>query len=234
MALLHYIPINLFYIAFQFILDPWQGCNNHMICSPLFYYFTPKPIKASINLPNGITILATYIGSACLSNTLFLHNVLCIPKFLFNLLFVFKLTKQSNLCLTFSASHHNLQDQSIKKKVRISFEKEWFYHLIEASSNVQTCNASQFNSTPFASTATHKQLDIWHYRQGHVYSLSLSSLKQIEPSITLDCTNVCDICPLAKQRKLPFSVSQNKSNKRFDLIHCDIWGSFWHNLIFWF
>ncbi|GFZ08846.1 hypothetical protein Acr_20g0006540 [Actinidia rufa] len=40
----------------------FSGATDHMICSPLFYHSTPKPINASINLPNGITVPATHIG----------------------------------------------------------------------------------------------------------------------------------------------------------------------------
>jgi hypothetical protein len=34
------------------------------------------------------------------------------------------------------------------------------------------------------------------------------------------------VCPLAKQHRLPFPVSDSTSNKIFDLVHCDIWGPF--------
>ncbi|RVX10159.1 hypothetical protein CK203_016319 [Vitis vinifera] len=37
--------------------------SDHMICSPLLYHSTPKPINASINLPNGTTVPATHIGT---------------------------------------------------------------------------------------------------------------------------------------------------------------------------
>ena len=36
----------------------------------------------------------------------------------------------------------------------------------------------------------------------------------------------CDICLLAKQKRLPFNTSSHISNECFDLIHCDLWGPF--------
>ena len=114
----------------------------------------------------------------------------------------------------------------MEKMIGIALEKEGLYHLIPASSQAKTCNSFQFNSAPLALSSIHKHLDIWHCRLGHVSSSRFHSLKQIDSAITLDHTNVCDICPLAKQRRLPFSVSQSNSNKSFDLIHCDIWGPF--------
>ncbi|XP_031256958.1 uncharacterized protein LOC116114962 [Pistacia vera] len=38
--------------------------------------------------------------------------------------------------------------------------------------------------------------------------------------------NACDVCALAKQSRLPFSVSSMLSVRPFDLIHCDIWGPY--------
>ncbi|RVW78001.1 Retrovirus-related Pol polyprotein from transposon TNT 1-94 [Vitis vinifera] len=108
-----------------------------------------------------------------------------------------------------TTSHFSGKDQSMEKMIGIALEKEGLYHLIPASSQAKTCNSFQFNSAPLALSSIHKHLDIWHCRLGHVSSSRFHSLKQIDSAITLDHTNVCDICPLAKQRRLPFSVSQN-------------------------
>ena len=39
-------------------------------------------------------------------------------------------------------------------------------------------------------------------------------------------TNPCYICPLAKQRWLPFVCNNHVSQHPFDLLHCDIWGPY--------
>ena len=36
----------------------------------------------------------------------------------------------------------------------------------------------------------------------------------------------CDVCPIAKQKRLPFFSSNNISALPFDLVHCDLWGPF--------
>ena len=38
------------------------------------------------------------------------------------------------------------------------------------------------------------------------------------------CFSNSESCHLAKQRKLPFHISNGKSLHAFDLIHIDIWG----------
>lgn len=35
----------------------------------------------------------------------------------------------------------------------------------------------------------------------------------------------CEICPLAKQKKIPFPSRQCKTQHIFELTYCDIWGS---------
>ena len=44
----------------------------------------------------------------------------------------------------------------------------------------------------------------------------------------VQCNKVthCDICPIAKQKRLPFSASAHVSNHPFELVRCDLWGPF--------
>jgi hypothetical protein len=51
-------------------------------------------------------------------------------------------------------------------------------------------------------------------------------LNKTDPSVTISNNTICEICPLAKQKWLPFSLSVNKSIEAFQLIHIDIWGPF--------
>lgn len=72
---------------------------------------------------------------------------------------------------------------------------------------------------------------LWHMRLGHVFSPVLHKIPCISPDLC-DITNTkCHICPLAKQTKLPFSVSNNHATHIFDLIHVDLWGPYAHETI---
>lgn len=44
------------------------------------------------------------------------------------------------------------------------------------------------------------------------------------PSIHVNKNLVCDICQLARQRRLPFVLSTNRALSCFDLVHLDVWG----------
>lgn len=71
-------------------------------------------------------------------------------------------------------------------------------------------------------------LELWHERFGHLSNHKLDSIKT--QLFVKDSCNVptlpCIVCPLAKQRQLPFVSYNHMSNKTFDLIHFDIWGPY--------
>jgi transposase InsO family protein len=49
-------------------------------------------------------------------------------------------------------------------------------------------------------------------------------MKQEFPFVSIDSTSVCDICHLARHKRLPYKLSVNKATKCGELIHFDIWG----------
>lgn len=54
----------------------------------------------------------------------------------------------------------------------------------------------------------------------------MKNINEIPVSVLSKFTVPCDICPLAKQTKLPFPSIGIASEQIFDLIHIDIWGPF--------
>ena len=69
---------------------------------------------------------------------------------------------------------------------------------------------------------------VWHHRLGHPSSQRLALLS---PQLQCDFSScidheLCYICPLAKQKRLPFVSHNNLSKSPFDLIHVDIWGPY--------
>jgi len=66
--------------------------------------------------------------------------------------------------------------------------------------------------------------DIWHCKLGHP---SRQALSYISSSFRGSHMNdLCDVCLRAKQTRMSFLLSENKALNCFDLIHCDIWGSY--------
>ena len=78
-----------------------------------------------------------------------------------------------------------------------------------------------------SSTNHHNNLySLWHSRLGHPSYLKLQSLSNEFPFLQNCCTKQCTICPLEKQKRLPFPFNNNMCDFPFDLVHMDIWGHF--------
>jgi hypothetical protein len=64
------------------------------------------------------------------------------------------------------------------------------------------------NHTTSACNTTHSSnihipsLALWHFRLGHLSNNRLLSMKHEFPFVTIDNHSICDICHLAKHRKL--------------------------------
>ena len=77
------------------------GATDHMIHSISYYTSITSTLNTHVNLPNGEIALVTHIGTIQISKKLVLHNVLCVPSFIFNLILVSQITKSILRCLIF-------------------------------------------------------------------------------------------------------------------------------------
>jgi hypothetical protein len=90
---------------------------------------------------------------------------------------------------------------------------------------IPTCPSnSTINHIHCASDTYIPSSALWHFRLGHLSNKRLQHMKHDFPVVTVDNDSVCDICHLARHRKLPFVSSVNKATKCGELIHFDIWG----------
>ena len=68
---------------------------------------------------------------------------------------------------------------------------------------------------------------LWHLRLGHVSDNKLNTLHNHLPDVIQFQSNKdCVLCPIAKQKKLPFPSFNHISSNAFDIVHCDVWGPF--------
>jgi transposase InsO family protein len=61
---------------------------------------------------------------------------------------------------------------------------------------------------------------------GHLSDSRFQLLNHVIPACSSISNKDCSICPLAKQHRIPFSISTTHSTHILQLIHCDIWGPF--------
>ncbi|XP_075098788.1 uncharacterized protein LOC142175707 [Nicotiana tabacum] len=83
--------------------------------------------------------------------------------------------------------------------------------------------AQGFVSFSFSSSSV-SDVNLWHIRLGHLPFLSMKHLSFISLPSNSDC--FCQICPKARQTRIPFPLSQIKLTRAFELIHVDVWGPY--------
>ena len=126
--------------------------------------------------------------------------------------------------LTFSTDVCQIQDVNTLKMISLAKLKEGLYHRIINKANQSlphpSPNVNFLVYTPISSS------NIWHFRLGHPSKNRLYILNKSFPFISKHINGSCDVCHLAKQRKLSYSSSMSRASKIFELIHMDIWGPF--------
>ncbi|XP_024003977.1 uncharacterized protein LOC112081475 [Eutrema salsugineum] len=83
-------------------------------------------------------------------------------------------------------------------------------------------------SSAFFSRSVMLDNSLWHQRLGHPSYERLAQLSNVLPlsKSSKSSESHCQICPLAKQKRLPFESNNHMSSLPFDLLHLDIWGPF--------
>jgi hypothetical protein len=198
-----------------------SGATDH-ICITLTVMhdiFTCNP-PIHITLPNGQTVAVTTCGKVKINKDITLTNVFYIPSFAYNLLSVSKLTQQMPVTAIFTSLSCHFQ--GLNKRIAHGNLCEGLYIIYpdqSSSPKPTVCSAnSNENTLP------------WHSRLGHSSYSTLKHIKSLSP-LCNDTISSCNICPLAKQHALPFSISTSHASSPFELVHIDIWGPYRHPTI---
>ncbi|XP_019232805.1 PREDICTED: uncharacterized protein LOC109213460 [Nicotiana attenuata] len=73
--------------------------------------------------------------------------------------------------------------------------------------------------------AHRNEVELWHKRVGHVPIQVLKKIPSIHSSSKAEISP-CGICPLARQARSSFPVSNSRAENVFDLIHMDVWAPY--------
>ena len=217
------------------ILD--SGASEHM-CSDKVALHDLCPLRQPIlvNLPDGTQVQVTQHGKLRLSKTLVLDHVLLVPRFRFNLLSIRRLCAQLHCPVQFTEDLCLIQGHSQRRPLVIGKHRLGLYFLDrkhvqnmsledrQAVENGDSINNSSFPNCPVVNAAN--TFDVWHHRLGH---MSPNKMSFVSSYIQLQNNRkdfVCNVCPKAKQHRLPFPHSQISTLSIFDLIHVDTWGPY--------
>ena len=83
----------------------------------------------TVGLPNGLSVSVTYIGTIQLTPFLKLTNVLCVPSFAYNLIFISKLTSSLHCCVLFLSNFFFIQDPLLWKMIGLNKQRDGLYVL---------------------------------------------------------------------------------------------------------
>ena len=179
-----------------------------------------------------------------LTSTLTLYYVLCVPTFSFNLISVSQLSKSIFCCLIFLDTLCYIQALQPWQMIGLGRAKGNLYLLDTALtefpsfsfpsfvSNVSCTNNSAVlpASLNYFTSVHDKDQDVhlWHATLGHPSISRKIFLSKCIPQVAIDNKKqfTCNVCPSAKQKRLPFPRANHESKNAFDLIHCDTWGPF--------
>ncbi|XP_019438974.1 PREDICTED: uncharacterized protein LOC109344676 [Lupinus angustifolius] len=198
------------------VLD--TGATDH-VCHSLTLYQNFKRIKPLlIALPNGEQVTTHHSGTIVFSDDLYLTDVLHVPTFNFNLISISKLTTSLACTLTFYTNHCQIQEPHSLSMIGAAKLKGCLYVLTQSSKK-------NFESHHVNVYTGYDDSNVWHSRLGHLSHKKMTIMQSVFPSIKCNKSlDPCEICHLAKHKKLPFNDSSSKSQSMFDLVHVDIWG----------
>ena len=193
---------------------PWildSGAIDHITFDSTLFTQTESPLIPIVNLPTGSSVPVTSIGAMPFNSNITLDKVLCVPSFRLNLMYVSKLTTSLNYCAILFPTFCVLQDLATMKTIGWSKQCGGLYYM------------SPLQGTPVSHQVSQPS-DLWHMRLGHPSPSRLKLASQLLPSNNISFDNNCNVCPLAKQARLSFSLSSISIHVPFDLLHCYIWG----------
>ncbi|CAN1766532.1 Retrovirus-related Pol polyprotein from transposon TNT 1-94 [Linum perenne] len=190
-----------------------SGATDHIAYSIDFLDHYQAISNSFVSLPNGESVPITHIGTVVLNKNLVLQGVLVIPSFRFNLLSISKLAAHNSCKAIFSAVVCTFQDTRSSRMIGTAELWNGLYYLSISQSSSQQHTSSVNSAVLF---------DLWHFRLGH------TSIKGLTQTLSPRCSTEfhCPVCPIAKQRRLPFSSSDSLAVRPFSLVHVDIWGPF--------
>ncbi|XP_074297286.1 uncharacterized protein LOC141627989 [Silene latifolia] len=188
------------------------GATNHVTGTLTYLHDIQNITSSPVSLPNGVTTNASHRGRVILDGGLVLTDVLYVPGLTCSLISVLQLLDALDCIIQCTKSFCVIQDRQTRRLIGAGKRQDGLY-FYRGVSNVAVCNINQGST------------DLWHKRLGHPSSEVLKLLAIVKSSSRLS-NKACDVCLRAKQTRFSFNRSDNKVISSFELIHCDLWGSY--------
>ncbi|RVW92060.1 Retrovirus-related Pol polyprotein from transposon TNT 1-94 [Vitis vinifera] len=190
----------------RLIID--SDATDHITSSPTLLVNSSKnTFLPPVAMPSGEQAPITSIGNLPLNSAATLKNVLGVPSFKVDLMSVSRVTKDLNCSVTFFPHWCILQDLTTRMTIGLGEQRDGLYYLVALASEkpkTQTPSAAATSCRSPSSQVT-SSTALWHRRLGHLSSSRLDFMAKHLLNFPFQSNNACDVCALAKQRRLPFS-----------------------------
>ncbi|RVW66050.1 Retrovirus-related Pol polyprotein from transposon RE1 [Vitis vinifera] len=207
----------------RFIND--SGATDHITSSPTLLVNSSKnTFLPPVAMPSGEQAPITSIGNLPLNSAATLKNVLGVPSFKVDLMSVSRVTKDLNCSVTFFPHWCILQDLTTRTTIGLGEQRDRLYYLVALASEkpkTQTPSAAATSCRSPSSQVT-SSTTLWHRRLGHLSSSRLDFMAKHLLNFPFQSNNACDVCALAKQRRLPFSSIPSPSSNSDPVIPLSI------------
>ncbi|KAK1406226.1 hypothetical protein QVD17_41515 [Tagetes erecta] len=171
-------------------------------------------LNITIKHPNGTKATVTKIGSLQLCDGIILTDVFVVPEYSVNLMSIYKLAHDNQHRVVFDEYKCYLQDLHTRKTLVTGNQLEGLYLCGDSLDTSKVCFSS-FSG-----------VNLWHARLGHPSDQALMAINQNLGIRSQTELFPCDVCHRAKQHRVPFPLSNHKSENIGDLVHLDVWGPY--------
>lgn len=189
------------------VTDHMTG-NSHFFLS-----YSPSSGQQKVQLAKGTFFTVAGKGTICLSPTIFLQDVLHIPKLIYNLVSVCKLTTDLLCSVNFSKNACVFQDLKTGRRIGSVRVSDSLYYLSVSSSLMNNVGSSMYLSI----ISVEKQIMLLHFRLGYP---SFTYIKHLFSNKSLMFQY--DICQLAEHTRTFLPTQNYHLSTLFALIHSDI------------
>ena len=193
-----------------------SSTSSHMAYNQgSLFSLTPCLKSKSIMVHNGVVPLVNYIGHSFFpfqNSSLPLKNILVSNQMVKNLVYVCQFTTDNSVSVEFDPFGFSVKDLKTGSLL----------HCIDITGDlypVLPSTSSSSSAVALAAISSHT----WHRRLGHpgisIFDFLISRKFISCSSKTL---SLCHTCQLGKHCHLPFSHSNTKTSRLFELIHSDL------------
>ena len=208
--------------ANSWIID--SGATDHMThtCNN-FLTYSPCSSSKKIATADGSLATIAGIGDVKISPLMTLKNVLHVPKLSTNLISIHKLTQDLYYTVIFHNNYCIFQDKDSGRMIGRAREKDGLYYLETPSQNSLPYSLSSLSLEQPSLSSIKEKIWLHHNRLGHP---SFRIIKILFPSLFKGLSVEdfhCEVCELAKHKRVPFPIYNKSSSVPFYLIHSDIW-----------